>query len=92
MQGPEDDEGWMAEGAAELDSQLQQREQELKGQSPGPGEADAADMATRIKAGITILSASPGQIVYVSEHWLGGGRPKLSQKPPDVPDLMRIWL
>ena len=55
MQGEEDDEGWMAEGAAELEAQLRQRELEMGAGSEASkrgaeGEADAADIAARIKA------------------------------------------
>ena len=51
MQEEEGDEGWMAEGAAELDAQLEQREQEMASGSQGPGPvADAADLAERVKA------------------------------------------
>ena len=71
MQGGEGDEGWMAEGAADLDAQLSQREVEmgLGGAGAGQGaETDAADMASRIQVSSSGCQGSIALQKCVREH------------------------
>ena len=59
MQGPEDSSAWMEQGVQELEQQLQQREAELSVPARAKDEADAADIASRMKV-LTLIPTPHG--------------------------------